>query len=150
MAGGFPTYGQDQMWRMEPNWERTFDTPGAGHVGQLKEIMSSLPWWEMAPDQGVFATGVSSERTLNTAMRSLSGDRVLIYLSSQCTVFVHLDKVAAAKAKATWIHPGTGERRAARVYRTGNLNGKTFPDGQTQFFTTPGHWEDAVLLLEGE
>jgi hypothetical protein len=47
------------------------------------------------------------------------------------------------------INPTTGERRVAGTYRTGNLNGRTFPDGQTQFFTTPGHWEDAVLLLEG-
>ena len=29
MAGGFITYGQDQMWRMEPHWTTTFDTPGA-------------------------------------------------------------------------------------------------------------------------
>ena len=28
MAGGFHTYGQNQMWRMEPGWDQTFDTPG--------------------------------------------------------------------------------------------------------------------------
>jgi hypothetical protein len=32
MAGGFHTYGQNQMWRMEPGWEGTFDTPGAAQV----------------------------------------------------------------------------------------------------------------------
>jgi hypothetical protein len=149
MAGGFFTYGQDQMWRMQEGWDKTFDAPGAGHVCKMKEILTSLPWWEFTPDQGVFATGVSSESTLNTAMRSPSGDRILIYLSSQCTAFVHLDKIAAAQAEATFINPTTGERRPAGTYRTGNLNGRTFPDGQTQFFTTPGHWEDAVLLLEG-
>ncbi|MFO1500703.1 MAG: DUF4038 domain-containing protein [Verrucomicrobiota bacterium] len=149
-AGGFHTYGQDQMWRMQDGWDRTFDTPGAGQVCRMKQILLSLPWWELVPDQGVFATGVSSERTLNTGMRSVSGDRVLVYLSSQCTVFLHLDKIAAGRAKATWIHPSTGERRPAGSYRTGNHNDKTFPDGQTQFFMTPNHWEDAVLLLEGE
>jgi hypothetical protein len=81
-------------------------------------------------------------------MRSPDGDRILVYLSSQCSVSIHLDKIAAAQARATFINPATGERRKAGTYRTGNLNGKTFPDGQTQFFTTPGHWEDAVLLLE--
>jgi hypothetical protein len=150
MAGGFHTYGQDQMWRMNTGWEKSLDTPGAAQVCKMKEIMNSVPWWEMVPDQGVFASGVSSERTLNTGMRSVSGDRVLIYLASQCTVFVHLDKIAAAKAKATWIHPSTGERKPAGTYRTGNYNGQTFPDGQTQFFVTPGHWEDAVLMLEAE
>ena len=150
MAGGFPTYGQDQMWRMQPGWDKTFDTPGAAQVCKMKEIMTALPWWDMIPDQGIFATGISSERTLNTAMRSSAGGRVLVYLSSQCTVFVHLDKIAATRARATWISPVTGERRDAGSYRTGNFNGKTFPDGQTQYFTTPGHWEDAVLLLQGE
>jgi hypothetical protein len=150
MAGGFPTYGQDQMWRMQPGWDKTFDTPGASHVCKMKEIMTSLPWWDLVPDQGVFATGVSSERTLNAGMRSTSGDRLVIYLSSQCSVFVHLDKIAAAKAKATWINPTTGEHKDAGSFRTGNLNGGTFPDGQIQFFTTPGHWEDAVLLFAAE
>lgn len=150
LAGGFHTYGQDQMWRMQVGWEKTFDTPGAGQVGKMREILAAFPWWDLLPDQGVFASGVSSERTLNTAMRSSAGDRVLVYLSSQCTVFVHLDKIAAATAKATWISPVTGERRDAGTHRTGNLNGGTFPDGQTQFFTTPAHWEDAVLLLEGK
>ncbi len=149
-AGGFHTYGQDQMWRMNDGWDRTFDTPGAGQVCRMKEIITSLPWWEMVPDQGVFATGVSSERTLNTAMRSISGNRVLIYLSSPCTVFLHLDKIATAHAKATWISPITGERKSAGSYLTGNLNGNTFPEARTQFFTTPGHWEDAALLLEAE
>ncbi|MBP7053180.1 MAG: DUF4038 domain-containing protein [Phycisphaerae bacterium] len=148
MAGGFFTYGQDQMWRMQDGWDKTFDTPGAAHVCKMKEIMASLPWWEFTPDQSVFDSGVSSEQTLNTAMRSTHGDRVLVYLSSQCTVFVHLDKIATARAKATLIHPTTGERRDAGTYRTGNLNNRTFPDGQTQFFSTPGHWEDALLLLE--
>lgn len=150
MAGGFHTYGQDQMWRMHPGWDKTFDTPGASHVCKMKEIVTSFPWWELVPDQGVFATGVSSERTLNAAMRSISGDRVLAYLASQCTVFIHLDKIAAAHAKAAWIHPSTGERRPIGTFRTGNHNGRTFPDGQTQYFTVPGHWEDAVLLLEGQ
>ena len=34
------------------------------------------------------------------------------------------------------------------TFLTGNHNGKTFPEARTQTFTVPGHWEDAVLLLE--
>jgi hypothetical protein len=150
MAGGFHTYGQNQMWRMEPGWERSFDTPGAGQVCRMKEILTTLPWWELVPDQGVFATGVGSERTLNAAMRSRKGDRVLVYLSSPTTVFLHLDKIEARRARATWISPVTGERREAGTYETGNLTGAVFPRALTQFFKTPDFWEDAVLLLEAE
>jgi hypothetical protein len=149
MAGGFHTYGQNQMWRMEKGWDSTFDTPGAGEVAMMKEIISTLNWWELIPDQSVFAAGIGSETTLNTAMRSASGDHVLIYLSSQCTVFVHLDKISAQNCTATWINPTTGARKEAGSFLTGNLNGKIFPEGRTQHFITPGHWEDAVLLIEG-
>ena len=81
-------------------------------------------------------------------MRSLRGDRILIYLSSQCTVFVHLDKLAARTGKAIWINPTNGESREAGSFLTGNLNGKVFPEGRVQYFSTPGHWEDAILMLE--
>jgi hypothetical protein len=149
-AGGFHTYGQNQMWRMEPGWEHTFDTPGATQVCLMKRILTSLPWWELLPDQGVFATGVGSERVLNTAMRSTDGRLVLVYLSSPTTVFLHLDKVEARKAHATWISPVSGERKDAGVFETGNDTGDTFPLARTQFFRTPDRWEDAVLLLEGQ
>lgn len=149
MAGGFHTYGQNQMWRMESGWENTFDTPGADHVAKMKEIVTSLPWWDMVPDQGLFATGIGSERTLNAALRARDGQRALVYLSSQTTVVLHLDKIATKNTKVTWINTVTGETKDAGTYLTGNLNGKTFPEGKVQMFTVPGHWEDAVLLLEG-
>ncbi len=66
------------------------------------------------------------------------------------TVFIHLDKIAGRTAKATWINPATGERQDAGTFLTGNLNGKSFPERQVQHFSTPGHWEDAVLLLESQ
>jgi hypothetical protein len=148
MAGGFPTYGQDQMWRMGPGWDKTFDTPGAAHVSKMKAILTSLPWWEMTPDQGLFATGVGSERTLNTALRSYRGDQALVYVSSQCTFTLHLDKIASRNVRVAWIDPRTGERREAGTFLTGNDNGKQFPEARTQTFAVPGHWEDAAMLLE--
>lgn len=149
MAGGFHTYGQNQMWRMEAGWDKTFDTPGAADVARMKEIATSLPWWELVPDQSVFAAGIGSERTLNTVMRSVDGRRLLVYLSSPCTVFLHLDKIAQKRCSVTWINPASGTRREVGTFETGNLNGKVFPDGRTQYFSTPGFWEDAVLLIEG-
>jgi hypothetical protein len=140
MAGGFHTYGQNQMWRLEPGWEKTFDTPGAAHVAVMKRVLGAQRWWDAVPDQTLFATGVSSEQTLNTALRSASEDWALVYLASQCTVVLHTDRVAGPRVKATWIDPRTGERKDAGLLE----NSKR----QKQSFTTPGHWEDAVLLLE--
>ncbi len=149
LAGGFFTYGQNQMWRMEPGWTATFDTPGANHMTQFKSIATSRPWWNRVPDQGLFASGVSSERTLNAAVRSVDGNWALIYLSSQCHVLIHLDKIATREVQVTLINPQNGERRDAGTYATGNLTGSIFPQARTQWFSTPGHWEDALLLLDG-
>ena len=82
-------------------------------------------------------------------MRSRDGARLLVYLSSPTTVFLHLDKIEAKAAKATWISPVTGERKDAGTFATGNLTGSVFPAAATQFFKTPDFWEDAVLLVEG-
>ncbi len=148
-AGGYFTYGQDQMWRMSPNWTSTFDTPGAGHMTLFRAIATSRPWWRMAPDQGLFASGVSCERTLNTALRAVDGSCALVYLSSQCHVLIHLDKIATREVKATLVNPATGEEQDAGTHATGNLTGSIFPQGQSRWFSTPGHWEDAVLILDG-
>ncbi|RPJ63060.1 MAG: DUF4038 domain-containing protein [Acidobacteria bacterium] len=148
MGGGSFTYGQNQMWRMETGWDSTFDTPGAEQVCMMRKILGRLNWWEMVPDQGLFLSGVSSERTLNTALRARKGDRALIYLSSQCHVFVNLEKLRVKQVKAFWINPITGEQKEAGTYSTGNYNGRPFPDRAVAHFATPGHWEDALLLLE--
>jgi hypothetical protein len=115
----------------------------------MKSILTGLPWWDLVPDQGVFASGVGSERTLNAAMRSTDGRRVLVYLASPTTVFLHLDKIEAKTARATWTSPVTGEKKDAGTHATGNRTGSTFPAAPTQWFKTPDFWEDAVLLLEG-
>jgi Protein of unknown function (DUF4038) len=82
LAGGFHTYGQNQMWRIEKGWEQTFDTPGAFQVARMKQILTSRDWWDLVPDQSLFASGVGSEKTLNAAMRSRSGDYAIVYLAS--------------------------------------------------------------------
>jgi len=147
-GGGYFTYGQDRMWRMGPGWDTTFSTPGALQMGVFRRIASSRRWWRMSPDQGLFASGVGCERTLNTALRSVDGDCAMLYLSSQCHALVHLDKIMARDVKATLVDPRSGEPRDAGTFATGNLTERIFPEGQTQWFSVPGHWEDAVLILD--
>ncbi len=149
MAGGFFTYGQNEMWRVRPGWTDFFDTPGAGHMSLFRRIATSRPWWKTIPDQGLFAAGVSGERTLNAARRAVDGSFALVYLSSQCHVLIHLDKILTRQVRATLVNPATGEEKDAGTHATGNRTGRVFPEARTQWFSTPGHWEDAVLLLDG-
>ncbi len=150
MAGGFFTYGQNQMWRMEPGWTNTFDTPGAGHMTHFKAIANSRPWQQAIPDQGLFASGVSAERTLNAAIRAIDRSWAMLYLSSQCHALIAIDRIATRRVKATWVNPQNGQMREVGVYETGNrVPGNTFPTWTTQWFSTPPYWEDAVLILDG-
>lgn len=149
MAGGFVTYGQNLNWRDEPHWSDGWNQPGAGHMTLFKKIATSRPWWQMIPDQGLFDSGVSSERTQNTAMRTQDSTCAMLYLSSQCHARINLDRILTRNVKASLINPATGEEKDAGSYATGNLTGSAFPEWKSQWFSVPGHWEDAVLILDG-
>jgi hypothetical protein len=151
MAGGFFTYGQNQMWRMEPGWTAAFDTPGAEQMGVFRAIIERRPWWTMIPDQSLFAEGsASSGRTLNAAARTPDRTCALLYLSSQCQVQLYIDRIATRYARATWINPQNGAEREGGTYETGNrVPDRSFPAWTKQWFAVPDFWEDAVLLLEG-
>ncbi len=149
LAGGFHTYGQCQMWQMEPGWLSTLDTPGAFHMGVFKEIVTAREWWKWVPDQSVFANGPGSGPNMNAAARSTDGDWVMIYLAGKGSVAVHTDKIiTSARCKATWFNPQTGESVAGGTFPTGNCGPGTFPEWVTQTFTPPAASEDAVLVLE--
>jgi len=150
MAGGAGfTYGQNQMWRMEPGWQEAFDTPGARQMTRFREIATSRPWWRMVPEQGLFASGVGCEQTLNAARRTVDGTCAMAYLSSPCHVLVQLDKIVTKHVKATFVNPVDGTEVDAGTHETGYMQGTIFPRALTQWFSTPARWEDAVLILDG-
>ncbi|MHB9034460.1 MAG: putative collagen-binding domain-containing protein, partial [Anaerolineae bacterium] len=149
MAGGYYTNGQDRMWRMGEGWTATFGTPGAVQMGILRKIVERVPWWQRVPNQTLFDVGISSERTLNAAVRAVDSSWALLYLASQCSVRVNLSKIQNRRVKCTWINPATGEEQEGGAYETGNLAGTQFPKPLKAWFSVPGHWEDAILLMQG-
>jgi hypothetical protein len=149
MAGGFFTYGQNLNWQDEPRWAEGWDRPGAGHMTLFKKIATSRPWTQMVPDQSLFSSGISSERTLNTAVRTLDSSCAMLYLSSQCHVRVNVDRILTRRVKATMVNPANGDEIDAGTYETGNAAGAVFPPWRGEWFSVPNYWEDAVLILDG-
>jgi hypothetical protein len=140
LAGGFHTYGHNDMWRHNPTWRQSLDSPGAQHMGVLKQIFTARPWWKHTPDQSVFALGAGGEKVLNAAACSSDGDSVIVYLSSPTTVSINMEKINAAKTvRARWVNTETGEETVIGE----------FPNTGTRAFTTPESRPDAVLLLDG-
>lgn len=149
MAGGYYTYGQDQIWRAGPGWIDTLDTPGAVQMGLFRQIVSRFPWWQRIPDQAMIESGQGEGETLNAAVRAPDGDWAILYLSSRTHVLVRLEKLSAPRARATWINPASGEELAAGVFDTYSMPGfRQVRTTHYQWFQTPDHWEDAVLILE--
>jgi hypothetical protein len=139
LAGGFHTYGHNDIWRKNPSWRQSLDSPGAKQMSVLKNIFTALNWWNLAPDQSVFVSGASGDDTLNAAARSTDGRSIVVYLSSLTTVALKMEKITASQTvKAIWVNPETGQFT--------NLG--TFPSAGVREFSTPSSQKDAVLLLQ--
>jgi hypothetical protein len=141
LAGGHHTYGHNDSWRVLPTWKEALDAPGAFQMGILKKIFTDLEeWWYLVPDQSVFSSGGNTGGDLlNLAARHKDGKWVIVYLASEATFSINLDKVATAnQVDAFWVDPRNGTRIAAGTYTN---------DGEKSF-TTPGEFEDALLILK--
>jgi len=139
LGGGYHVYGHNEAWMFPAQWKKWLDSPGSRHLKVFRDVMTSLDgWWDLVPDQSLFASGTGSGYALNAAARSPSSDMFLAYLSEPCTAIVRPGAVTGGKqVKATWIDPATGERTEAG----------SFPANAAQSFTSPKDREDAVLLL---
>jgi hypothetical protein len=149
MAGGYFTYGQNQLWRAESGWTETFDTPGAMQMSILRRIWDPLPWWERIPDQTLLEEGTGNGETLNAAVRGKDGRWAMVYLSSRCHIQVRLERLSCPKLKATWINPANGDASEAGFYSAYTLPGyRQVRHSNFESFKTPDFMEDALLLLE--
>jgi hypothetical protein len=149
LAGGFYTFGQNQMWRMEPGWTESFASPGARQMTIFRQLTESRSWWQAVPDQTLFASAPASEQTFNAALRGLDRSWAMLYIASASHVRINLDRIATRHVRLTWVNPASGERQDGGVFATGNQTEANFPLWTAMWFATPAFWEDAVLLLDG-
>ncbi|MGA2617696.1 MAG: DUF4038 domain-containing protein [Thermoguttaceae bacterium] len=142
LAGGHHTYGHNDSWRVLPTWKQALDAPGAVQLGILKKIFTARrQWWRLVPDQSVFASGGNTMGdVLHLAARHADGRWLMLYLAEQATFSVNLSKLGAAKAKAFWLDPRTGD--PLPIGDVSNVGQKSF--------STPEGWEDALLVFEAE
>jgi len=140
LAGGYHSYGHNDNWASPSTWRSWIDSPGALHLGVCRKILTALPdWWNMVPDQSLFATGEGSGLTLNVAARASANGWGLAYLSSSTTVAIRMEGIGSGSTtEASWIDPTNGKRT-----RIGSL-----PNRGTKDFSPPRQWDDALLLLE--
>ncbi len=141
LAGGHHTYGHNDSWRVLPTWKQALDAPGATQLGILKKVFEGRKeWWNLVPDQEVFASGgKTSGRILNLAARHKDGRWVIAYLGGKAEFSIKLDKLAPkGQLKGFWIDPRDGTQRQNPPMQVTGASS----------FSTPDGWEDAILILE--
>jgi len=140
LAGAHHTYGHNDSWRVLPTWRQALDAPGAAQLGLLKKIfLGRKEWWYLVPDQAVFDRGgETGGKVLNLAARHKDGRWAMVYCGGEASFTVNMSKLAAREVEASWVDPRTAEPVA--ISRLANRG--------VASFSTPGGWEDALLVLE--
>ena len=140
LSGGHFVYGHNDAWAAPNQWKTWLDAPGSAQLAVFRQVITSLDsWWELVPDQSLFASGIGGGFSLNIAARSPVGRWLIAYLSEPCTVSLRLMRLLASdQARLTWINPASGERFIAG----------TCPVDCPGTFNSPPGWEDALLLVE--
>jgi hypothetical protein len=136
LAGGYHSYGHNDIWRVLPTWKSALDAPGAFQMGVLRNVFTGLQWWNLVPDQSILADQPS--KTVGTAACSSCGDWVMVYLSEAAAVSINMSKItASSKAEVLWVSPVTGIQTRIGIFQNRGIRS----------FSPPAEWEDAVLLL---
>lgn len=159
-------YGNRYTWSLTPGWEGYIDTPGVAQLGMWKDFFSSLPWWDLVPDQhhetvtagyGTFGSDELhfgsdhlstnydlkvSDSDYATAARTSDGSYVVVYMPTARTTTVDMSRLPAP-ASAEWFDPSNG------TYQV--ISGSPFSNSGSHDFTPPGTNaagdSDWVLLL---
>jgi hypothetical protein len=150
-AGQF--YGNFYTWSFSSGWKYYLDTAGVTQLRIWKEFFSSLPWYNLIPDEdrsvvtaglgtyGDFKTSVSHS-DFCTAARTPDGSFAVAYMPTGRAITVNMARLKAP-AKAHWFDPSDG------AYTI--IPGGPFANAGTRQFAPPGKNHDGdtdwVLLL---
>ena len=174
LAGGHYTYGynaHDPKWHVLPIWREALHSPGAAQMGILKKtLLARKEWWQLVPDQSVFASG---GHTSDVALAAdYANDKERMDYVRRIGVFPLAEQpddailhLAARHRDGKWVVVYLADKASFSVnmnkIRAPKVNvfwvdpktGDTTPGGQqsntgVKSFSTPDGWEDALLILE--
>jgi hypothetical protein len=155
LAGGLAGYFYgSEYYSFPPGWQTAIDTTAVTEFGYWKALLTSLPWYNLVPDQthSIVTSGygtpsgngngnIQSDNYVTTA-GTPDGSLVVAYLPASTTITVNMSKLGGA-VTAQWYDPTNG------TYAS--VNGSPFSNTGTQNFTSPGNNSagdpDWVLIL---
>lgn len=167
LSGGIGQfYGNRYTWSLTPGWQGYLDTPGVAQLEIWKNFFSSLPWWDLVPDQhhdtltagyGTFGNSEVhfdpkqltahidvkvSDSDYATAARTADGSWVVVYMPTARRITLDMTRLRGLAA-AEWFDPSNG------TYQV--VPGSPFRNAGSHEFTPPSTNaagdSDWVLLL---
>jgi hypothetical protein len=152
-GGAGQIYGNAYLWTMKDGWQSHLDTPGVEQIKYWKDVLLSVPWQDLVPDEdhSVLTAGAGSfgnidtrvsESDYATAARTPDGSTVVVYIPTVRTITIDMTKLRG-KPKARWFDPSNG------TYQ--DISEGPIANSGSHQFTSPGKNHDGdgdwVLLL---
>jgi hypothetical protein len=148
-------FGNNPIWHFEGRgsydgpvtWQRALGSRGARSMTQLRNLLSSIHWWDLEPDADntLLTGGLGSDDDRAVAARSTDRAVALLYLPSSREITVDLGQLAGPRVAARWYDPAAGRFSA--------VGGSPFEaTGSRRFRPEAGindsGFDDWVLILE--
>jgi Protein of unknown function (DUF4038)/Putative collagen-binding domain of a collagenase len=150
-------FGNNPIWHFDSGglypapvtWQQALGSRGARSMTHLRDLLTSLSWWQLQPDPGGMLLTAGLEEGSERAVAARSADRsfALIYLPRSRVITVDLRQLAGSCIAASWYDPADG--------RFVTVAGSPFDAaGPRRFGGDLGHnssgFEDWVLLLRAQ
>jgi Protein of unknown function (DUF4038)/Putative collagen-binding domain of a collagenase len=146
-------YGNHFTWGFISGWQSNLDTLGSAQILILKNFFSSLPWYNLIPDQnnsfvtsgkGTYSTAdiFPAENDWLTAAVSSDNKTAALYMPTSRTITVNMERFGGP-VTVQWFDPSNGSYQS--------VGGVPFTNSGSQQFSPPGKNssgdEDWVLVF---
>lgn len=111
LAGGIgQIFGNNPMWHFDApglfpvptTWQQELSSAGTVSMTQFTRLFSSMPWWNLRPDDGTFLTSGSGDKDPAVASVGCDGSSAVVYVPRTMTVRVDLSKLGGAPSMVWW------------------------------------------------
>jgi hypothetical protein len=158
LSGGLAGYMYGtQYYDFHSGWQSGIDTVAATQVGYWKSVMTSVPWYNLVPDQAhtVVTAGYgtpSGNGSGNiqtdgyvTAARAPDGSLVMAYCPASTTITVNMSSLAGS-VTARWYDPSDGAFTTVAGSPFSNTGATTFTTAAKNSSGDP----DWLLVLQAQ
>jgi len=119
LSGGFgEVFGNSPMWSFGSGWKSQLNSTGTVSMRNLGKLFRSRDWHLLRPDDTIVTAGAESGSTATVSAGASDGRTCIVYLPTQRTITVDLEKVSGSTAHLWWYDVSEGVSADAGTYST--------------------------------